>query len=126
MKIYIKSTKCLGEGMTLRQWIEEYGDEFINDHIIISCMEPYEEEYPDDLVGVLFDGTIEDLRNTPIDTFDESADNYLLQKDLDRCIITKCTSMPDGIGLYISNYVTSTTSCDSSTKITSLSFLSDQ
>lgn len=118
MKIYIKSTKCLGEGMTLRQWIEEYGDEFINDHIIICSMEPYKEEYPDDVVGVLFDGTIEDLRNTPTDGFAESADNYLLQKDLDRCIITKCKSMPDGISLYISNYVTSNTSCTSSTKIT--------
>lgn len=105
MKKYIKSNNCLGYGMTLRQWMNDFGDDLEGAHIIISCLQPYLDEYPEDIPGVLFDGTIEELKCTPKETFDDSMDNYLLQDDLDTCTIVECNNLSDGIELIVENFV---------------------
>ena len=106
MKKYIKSGNCLGYGMTLRQWMTEFADDLEGAHIIISCLQPYVDEYPEDVPGVLFDGTIEDLKRTPEESYDPAnGDNYLLQDDLDTCTIVECHNWSDGVELIVENFV---------------------
>ena len=98
MKRYIKSNT--EKRQTLREYVTSHMSELQGKNILVSCLEEYEPG-EDAVVGVLFDGNIKELVNTP------AGDNYLTQDDLDRCVVKEVRTYGNGAGIeiFIENFI---------------------
>ncbi len=74
-------------------------------NILVSCLEEYEPG-EDAVIGVLFDGKITDLLNSPNELTTDDY-NYLTQDDLDRCIVKEVRTYGNGRGveIIVENYL---------------------
>lgn len=102
MKRYIKSSAT--NNSTIREYVATHRDALANADILIVCLEPYDPKYPDDVPGVLFDGSYTDLMNTRENIEDNIGDNYLSQEDLDELQISKVENTPDDVTIYLEAY----------------------
>ena len=111
MKI-LKANRILNKDQskaTLREWIVA-NYKFVEDKlIIVACHEQYTPNN-DDTVGVLFDGNIKELANSPaeyVPDYNKYSDNYLTQEDLDRCTIKEVESFDNdkGVEIIVENYL---------------------
>lgn len=103
MKRYIKSNTSAKQ--TLREYATANKEELQGKNIIVFCPEKYEPD-EDAVIGVLFDGTITDLLNSPNElTINDY--NYVTQDDLDRCIVKEVSTYGNGRGVEINieNYM---------------------
>lgn len=101
MKI-LKANRILNTNQsrtTLREWIVTNYKDVEDKNILVSCLEEYEPG-EDAVIGVLFDGKITDLLNSPNELTTDDY-NYLTQEDLDRCTVKEVESFGDGKGIEI-------------------------
>lgn len=102
MKRYIKSNT--DSGLTIREYIDQNKTKIADRDILVVCMKPYDEKYPDDVPGVLFDGSLDELYATADNIEDNIGDNYLIRDDLDEVKVEKADYNPDYVTIYLERY----------------------
>lgn len=102
MKRYIKSNT--DSGLTIREYVDRNKTKIADRDVLVICLEPYDEKYPDDVPGVLFDGSLDELYATSDSIEDNIGDNYLIRDDLDEVKVKKAEYTPDYVTIYLERY----------------------
>ena len=108
MKRLIKATTSYGQ--TLREYLKNNADMLKGGHIIIADLTPYPGAVEDDMgyidcPGVLCDCSVDEILNSPVELYsNDLSDNYLIQDDLDRCIVKDVHPHSQGYTIIVEGF----------------------